>query len=133
MPENDTFTPESLNIRDIFCNGNVLYKVPDYQRRYGWKNEQLEALWGDLYDSFKNDSKANYFLGSIVVVKNANNIYELIDGQQRLTTLMIMISVLSKTYPDIACPNPDNEDDDSSLIDNGILEQCLFYRKGKRR
>lgn len=133
MPENDTFTPESLNIRDIFCNGNVSYKVPDYQRRYGWKNEQLEALWGDLYDSFKNDSKANYFLGSIVVVKNANNIYELIDGQQRLTTLMIMISVLSKTYPDIACPNPDNEDDDSSLIDNGILEQCLFYRKGKRR
>lgn len=65
MPENDTFTPESLNIRDIFCNGNVSYKVPDYQRRYGWKNEQLEALWGDLYDSFKNDSKANYFLGLI--------------------------------------------------------------------
>ncbi len=133
MPENDTFTPESLNIRAIFCNDSVSYKVPDYQRRYSWKNEQLEALWGDLYESFKNDNKACYFLGSIVVVKNANNVFELIDGQQRLTTLMIMVSVLSKTYPDISCPNPDNEEDDSSLIDNSTFESCLFYRKGKRR
>ena len=133
MTEHDTFIPESLNIRDLFCNGNVSYMVPDYQRRYRWKDEQLDALWGDLFESFKNDSQACYFLGSIVVVKNQNNVFELIDGQQRLTTLMIMISVLSKTYPDISCPNPNNENDDSSLIDNDIFENCLFYRKGRRR
>lgn len=133
MENIDTFEPSTLNIRDIFCNGSVVYKVPDYQRRYSWKKEQLDALWGDLYESFTNDRQACYFLGSIVVVKNANNAFELIDGQQRLTTLMIMVSVLLKTYPDLSCPNPDNEEDDSSLIDSEILEKCLFYRKGKRR
>lgn len=133
MTSNDTFEPNSLNIRDIFCNGNVAYKVPDYQRRYSWKKEQLDALWGDLYESYQNDHQACYFLGSIVVVKNENNVYELIDGQQRLTTLMIMISVLFKTFPNLNCPNPDNAADDSSLIDSEILEECLFYRKGKRR
>jgi uncharacterized protein with ParB-like and HNH nuclease domain len=133
MENLETFKPDSLNIRDIFCNGNVAYKVPDYQRRYSWKKEQLDALWGDLYESYQNDHQACYFLGSIVVVKNANNVFELIDGQQRLTTLMIMISVLFKTYPYLSCPNPDNPDDESSLIDAEILEECLFFRKGKRR
>lgn len=133
MPTLDTFEPDSLNIRDIFCNDNVAYKVPDYQRRYSWGKEQLEALWGDLLEAFQNDSSSCYFLGSIVVVKNLNNAFELIDGQQRLTTLMIMISVLFKTYPNLDCPNPDNAEDDSSLIDSEILEKCLYYRKGKRR
>ena len=133
MENLETFKPDSLNIRDIFCNGNVAYKVPDYQRRYSWKKEQLDALWGDLYESYQNDHQACYFLGSIVVVKNANNVFELIDGQQRLTTLMIMISVLFKTYPYLSCPNPDNPDDESSLIDAEIFEECLFFRKGKRR
>lgn len=133
MENSETFKPESLNIRDIFCNGNVAYKVPEYQRRYSWKKEQLEALWDDLYESYSNDHKACYFLGSIVVVKNENNAFELIDGQQRLTTLMIMISVLSKTYPNLNCPNPDNSQDESSLIDSEILNNCLFYRIGKRR
>ena len=129
----ETFEPSSLNIRDIFCNGNVTYKVPDYQRRYSWTKDQLEALWGDLYESFTNDSNSCYFLGSIVVVKNENNAFELIDGQQRLTTLMIMTSVLNKTYPDISCPNPSNPDDDSSLIDSEIFKNCLYYRAAKKR
>ena len=133
MPNIDTFEPDSLNIRDIFCNGSVAYKVPDYQRRYSWKQEQLDALWGDLYESFQNDHEACYFLGSIVVVKNDNNIFELIDGQQRLNTLMIMISVLLKTFPEINCPNPDNPEDESSLIDSEILQWCLYFRKGSRR
>ena len=133
MATTDTFEPDSLNIRDIFCNGGVAYKVPDYQRRYSWKQEQLDALWGDLYESYQNDHEACYFLGSIVVVKNENNVFELIDGQQRLTTLMIMVSVLSKSFPDISCPNPDNPDDESSLIDFETLDKCLYFRKGKRR
>lgn len=127
------FDPNPLNIRNIFCNDNAAYKVPDYQRRYSWKKEQLDALWGDLYESFTNDRQACYFLGSIVVVKNANNVFELIDGQQRLTTLMIMVSVLFKTYPNLMCPNPDNEEDTLSSIDSEALEKCLYYRKGKRR
>lgn len=133
MANLDTFEPASLNIRDVFCNDNVAYKVPDYQRRYSWKREQLDALWGDLYEAYQNNHLACYFLGSIVVVKNDNNVFELIDGQQRLTTLMIMVCVLLKTFPNLNCPNPDNPEDDSSLIDSEIFEKCLFYRKGKRR
>lgn len=130
--EQDTFKPESLTITQIFCDNNAVYKVPDYQRRYSWQKEQLEALWDDLFESYENKDKC-YFLGSIVVVKNKNNYFELIDGQQRLTTLMIMISVLYKTFKDLNCPNPDNIEDESSLVDSGTLKNCLFFKEGKRR
>ena len=133
MINDDSFVPSSLNIRDVFCNDNVAYKIPDFQRRYSWGRDQLDALWNDLYESYQNHFNDSYFLGSIVVVKNQNNIYEIIDGQQRLTTLVIMTSVLLKTYPEISCPNPEKPEDDTSLIDAQTLEQCLYFRKGRRR
>ena len=125
----ESFKPESLNIKSIFKNDDVRYRIPDYQRRYSWQDEQLDALWGDLFEAYKNKVDC-YFLGSIVVVKNGV-FYDLIDGQQRLTTLTIMTSVLNSTYPDIECLNPDDPEDDANTIDKETFQHCLFVKPSK--
>lgn len=95
----DTFRPENQNISAIF-NCDQIYRIPNYQRQYSWTNEQLEVLWDDLYEEYKNQNNKCYFLGSIVVVKTGDYL-DIIDGQQRITTLMIMMDVLRKTFPEI--------------------------------
>ena len=98
----DTFKPINQTISEIFsCDG--IYKIPNYQRQYSWTNDQLEALWDDLYEAYQNKTVDNdcYFLGSIVVVNGGKGYFELIDGQQRITTLMILMNVLVKDFPNI--------------------------------
>lgn len=123
----DTFNPENKTISEIFsCDG--IYKIPNYQRQYSWTNDQLEALWYDLYEAYQNKSLDNdcYFLGSIVVVNNGKGYFELIDGQQRITTLMIMMNVLVKDFPNI---NKDN--DDIFVADKEKIQNCILFQ-GKR-
>ena len=115
----DTFRPENQNISAIF-NCDQIYRIPNYQRQYSWTNEQLEVLWDDLYEEYKNQNNKCYFLGSIVVVKTGDYL-DIIDGQQRITTLMIMMDVLRKTFPEI---NKDSEEInfvDLKKIDDSIL------------
>lgn len=74
-----------------------LYVVPDYQREYVWEEEQVEQLLMDLLDAYSSDNKKAYFLGTIVTF-NSGNQYELIDGQQRLTTFFILLCAIKKIY-----------------------------------
>ena len=74
-----------------------LYIVPDYQREYVWEDEQVEQLLEDLLDAYNSDNKKAYFLGTIVTY-NSGNQYELIDGQQRLTTFFILLCAIKKIY-----------------------------------
>jgi hypothetical protein len=92
-------------IIDVFCNKYVFY-IPSYQRPYAWTTEQtsellddLIAAWGEAVDA---GSAAPYFLGSIVLIKDPQKPQaDVVDGQQRLTTLTILLSVLR----DLAAPN----------------------------
>ena len=63
------------------------YIVPDYQREYVWTDEQVEQLLSDLVEAYTADNKKAYFLGTIVTYDTGRQ-FELIDGQQRLTTFM---------------------------------------------
>ena len=93
----DIFTPASKTIRKLF-EGSVFYKVPKYQRPYNWESEHVEELWEDLYGSFESN-EGEYFLGSIILSKNEDEKYlDVIDGQQRLTTLTILFCVLRDLY-----------------------------------
>lgn len=78
------------------------YHIPPYQRPYAWTEEEAGTLFDDLYDFYKTEGKEeNYFLGSIVLVKeNLSRIAEVIDGQQRLTTLTILFSAIAATLKD---------------------------------
>ena len=71
------------------------FVIPDYQRPYSWGNEQAVQLLDDLVDALDRSPDEPYFLGSIVLVKDAAGATaEVIDGQQRLTTLTILLAVL---------------------------------------
>ena len=81
----------------VFCD-DFRFSIPGYQRPYAWTTEEAGALFDDLLDAMgeSNPSEASpYFMGSIVLIKDPDSQKaDVVDGQQRLTTLTILISVL---------------------------------------
>ncbi|PCJ28174.1 MAG: hypothetical protein COA96_01305 [SAR86 cluster bacterium] len=72
------------------------YIIPSYQRPYAWGILHTYDLFDDLYDFYKSEIDEGYFLGSIVLIKQENNTHsEVIDGQQRLTTLTILLAAMA--------------------------------------
>lgn len=85
---------EECSINDIYFSNrgaSILYKIPIYQRNYAWGRDEIYALIKDIYDSLE---KPVYYIGTLVTYKRDDNIYEVIDGQQRLTTIYIIIKAL---------------------------------------
>ena len=96
MPE--TIKAAELPMVGIF-NNNYRFEIPDYQRPYSWTTEQAGELLDDLlYASRRSEKLADaspYFLGSIVIIKSDNSpLAEIVDGQQRITTLTILLCAL---------------------------------------
>ncbi len=95
MVEQKTFKIESndLSISTIL---NDFYAVPDFQREYVWEQEHVEKLLQDILDEFYDEEGRQvegpeYFLGSVVACKDDNGILQLIDGQQRMTTIYLVL------------------------------------------
>lgn len=84
-----------IPVSKIFTN--VHYIVPIYQRNYAWGVTEIEQLIEDI-DSSIGDSNKNYFLGNLIVNQRDDNVYEVIDGQQRLTTLFLLESYLGMNF-----------------------------------
>lgn len=84
-----------IPVSDVFANIN--YLVPIYQRNYAWSETQIEQLIEDIESSI-DDSNKNYFLGNLIVNQTDNNVYEVIDGQQRLTTLYLLEKYLGVVF-----------------------------------
>lgn len=89
---------DQKNIISLFGDKNSNFVIPDYQRPYAWTEEECQTLWEDIFEfAFPNgqykdfNSDEEYYLGPIVTFKNENNKKEVIDGQQRLTTLMLLL------------------------------------------
>lgn len=93
-------------IREIF-EGSYQFEIPDFQRPYAWTTEQVEELFTDLVsamqDARKTGAASQYFLGSIVLIKNDRDPKSsVVDGQQRLSTLTMLFAVLRAVMPDAA-------------------------------
>ena len=84
-----------IPVSDVFANIN--YLVPIYQRNYAWSETQIEQLIEDIEGSIDSFNK-NYFLGNLIVNQMDNNVYEVIDGQQRLTTLYLIEKYLGIVF-----------------------------------
>ncbi len=89
-------------IRAIF-EGSYQFEIPDYQRPYAWTTEQATELFDDLYsamqDARASGASSQYFLGSIVLIKNDRDPKAMVvDGQQRLTTLTILFAALRAAW-----------------------------------
>lgn len=84
----------SCTLKELFSfNNNYNISIPDYQRPYVWDKEKIEALISDLKFHIKQQTENHYYLGSILFYKNDSEIenkYEIIDGQQRLTSFLIL-------------------------------------------
>lgn len=91
---------EECSINDIYFSNrgsSILYTIPIYQRNYAWEREEIYALIKDVYDSLE---KFVYYIGTLVTYKRDENIFEVIDGQQRLTTIFIILKALGiETVP----------------------------------
>ncbi len=77
-----------VSLSDIIGNGKT-YDVPPYQRDYSWKKDQWEDLWNDILAIVK--TKDVHYMGSIVLQYMGNKKYNVIDGQQRFSTLTLIV------------------------------------------
>ena len=90
----DQISARELPLYKVFCS-DFDFHVPNYQRPYAWKAEQASQLLMDLADALDRGGDEPYFLGSVVLVQAAGSVRaEVIDGQQRLTTLTILLAIL---------------------------------------
>lgn len=95
-----------LNDETIF-DQNAQYVIPRYQRAYAWEYDEIVQLIEDIKDATSESNSNNYYIGTLIVckIKDDPETYEVIDGQQRLTTLYLLLSYLSfKEFPDIKPP-----------------------------
>jgi uncharacterized protein with ParB-like and HNH nuclease domain len=70
------------------------FEIPKYQRSYAWEKQNVRELFEDIREAL--ETKANHYIGTIVLAKTMDdNIYNVVDGQQRLTTIVMFISVPS--------------------------------------
>ena len=76
--------PEEFNLKNIFIGSE--YIIPIYQRNYAWEKNEIEQLLNDIYDS-----NGRYYLGSLIVDEISPNTFSVIDGQQRLTTIFLLM------------------------------------------
>lgn len=96
---------DQKSIKALFSDNKSDFLIPDYQRPYAWSIIECQALWEDTFsfaipenDYQKFNPGDEYFLGPIVTFKNSDNKLEIIDGQQRLTTLMLLLRALYTHY-----------------------------------
>lgn len=116
---------DQKTIFDLLSDKKADFLIPDYQRPYAWNEEQCQTLWDDIflfsfpdnnYEAF--DDNEEYFLGSIVTYKNDNGKSEVIDGQQRLTTLMLLLRAFYDKFS--------NMQDRNSVLTRDRIEKCIW-------
>lgn len=80
---------EERSISQIYMDGSesIRYTIPIYQRNYAWGEDQIEALVSDIYNAFAKSAQSVYYIGTLVTYRRGDHDFEVIDGQQRLTTI----------------------------------------------
>lgn len=87
-----------------------IYKIPTYQRGYSWEKSQLEDFWDDLVGLYENPDMKKHFIGLIVVHNDKNDGKNIIDGQQRISTAMILLDGIREVLLNIYKENLSIED-----------------------
>ena len=90
---------KTLTVSDLFDNDNKCnYIIPIYQRNYAWGDNEISSLLQDIKNACEKNKEQDkkYYIGSLVVYRRENDDFEVIDGQQRLTTLTLIMHHLDK-------------------------------------
>lgn len=116
---------DQKTIKDLFQDKRADFLIPDYQRPYAWGENECQTLWDDIFTfaipddgSTEFDSNSEYFLGPIVTFKNDEDKMEVIDGQQRLTTLMLLLRAFYSKFGHMQ--------DKQSIATKQNIEKCIW-------
>lgn len=104
------------SLSDIF--NNKIFRIPDYQRGYSWESSQLEDFWNDLI--LLDNNKIHYT--GLLTIKKSNDVYQLVDGQQRVTTSMILIKSILEKFSGEWIADSEKSDE---------VKKYLYRRSGK--
>ena len=108
MSEVETISSDLITLREIVNNGYI-FDIPIYQRLYVWKEEQVKILLDDMYEAY-TDEKEIFYLGGVLVVGNEDKKgFDLIDGQQRFTTLWMMSIVFENDLANFTIQEEDEK------------------------
>lgn len=93
----------AIAVGKLFEKSSRAYSIPLYQRNYTWGEEQIQRLLSDILDEAEKVDRNDYFLGNLVVAPPADlsrrdDPFDVIDGQQRLTTLYILLNILKMDF-----------------------------------
>ena len=118
-----------IKLLEFIGNGKKTFNIPVYQRNYDWKEEQCRKLFEDIQNIVKSDYEIEHFLGTVVFVSSKSemnfNEYVLIDGQQRITSIMLLLKVLHEKVTD---ENDKEEIWEEYLINKRVPEENLRIR-----
>ena len=89
------FKTENNTFRKLIGNG-LTYRIPRFQRDYSWETEQWEDLWADILTSLKEDEDSAHYMGYLVLQSKDEKTFDVIDGQQRLTTVSLIVLAVLK-------------------------------------
>ncbi|MGL2342601.1 DUF262 domain-containing protein [Helicobacter pylori] len=126
---NESIKGEAYQLREILATEfDSYYQIPTYQRPYQWTKENCEKLLDDLFSSYECYKESDYFCGSLVLIairtdsKTSAETYDVVDGQQRLSTFILLAKVLATLY---------NEHLNKTSRD--FLEKSLSNTDGEKR
>jgi hypothetical protein len=89
------FKTENNTLRKLIANG-LTYRIPRFQRDYSWTNEEWEDLWLDLAETLRPGGEPAHYMGYLVLQSTDDRTFDVIDGQQRLTTVSIIVLAVLK-------------------------------------
>lgn len=100
---NESIKGEACQLKGILATEfDSYYQIPIYQRPYQWTEENCEKLLDDLFFNYEDDRESDYFCGSLVLITISEDskakTYDIVDGQQRLSTFILLAKVLATLY-----------------------------------
>jgi uncharacterized protein with ParB-like and HNH nuclease domain len=117
---------DQKTIKDLLTDKSANFLIPDYQRPYAWEDNECQTLWDDIFSfAFPENNKDlfapsdEYFLGAIVTYKNDKSQSEVIDGQQRLTTILLLLRAFYDKFEYMA--------DQTSKDMRKNISQCIWH------
>lgn len=102
------FNTTNSTFRQLFGNG-LNYKVPAFQRDYSWTDDEWDDLWQDIEGLYEEDGEPAHYMGYLVLQSSDNKAFDIIDGQQRITTISVLILAALSFLDDLVQNNFDAE------------------------
>ncbi|GAA7886191.1 DUF262 domain-containing protein [Helicobacter pylori] len=129
---NESIEGKAYQLKDILATElSAYYQIPIYQRPYQWTEKNCEKLLDDLLSSYECYKESDYFCGSLVLIaigidsKTNATTYDIVDGQQRLSTFILLAKVLVTLY--------DKDLNENCKISRDFLEKSLGDTEGEKR